>query len=107
MVTIGTSATCDGNHPRSCEENVFTTNEQKLAQMMDDPPVVTDGSGNVLRFIDAEKLFPNDALPDGGVRYRFRAPEQNGTPGAVFEFTFKSPPQRRFSFGFRVSTAVR
>ena len=81
---------------------MFTTNEQKLAQMMDDPPVVTDGSGHTLTFVDAEKLFPNHALPNGGVRYRFRAPE-----GGMFEFTFKSPAQRRFTFGFRVSTAVR
>jgi len=87
--------------------NVFTTNERKLGQMISEPPVVIDGSGNTLIFIEAEEVFPNDQLPHGAMRYRYRAPASDGAPGAVFDFTFKNPEPQRFSFGFRVGATVR
>jgi hypothetical protein len=87
--------------------NVFTTNEQKLDQMIADPPVILDSTGKAFTFLDAEEVLPNDQLPNGGIRCRYRLPSDEGTPGSILEFIFKNPPQRRFSFGFKITTAVK
>ena len=86
---------------------MFTTNERKLGQMLSDPPILTDRAGRPFTFIEAEEVFPGEPLPNGGMRFRYRAPSENGAEGAVLEFTFKNPPGNRFSFGFKVSTSVR
>lgn len=86
---------------------MFSASLKPSDQLMADPPILRDGSGRELIFIDAEKVFPNHELPNGGIRFRYRMPAEGGQQGAIFDFTFKNPPPRGFSFGFRVSTSAR